>query len=140
MKGGIFSTMATATNPHSDGNLRNAAEEYSNALSGFQYDKAKEVAEKERSSNNVPKWKSFFTLLSNLAIAERQYINLNFIQPKKKFFSRDVSNNSRNVDETIYFTWQFRIRTRPCMILFFKISAKLIARGHLRKPICSKYL
>ncbi|KAI8518613.1 PREDICTED: UPF0536 protein C12orf66 homolog isoform X1 [Branchiostoma belcheri] len=67
-------------------------ETYFHALSQFAYDKAKEVAEKDRDSrktNYGSTWTSLLNSLSHLAMAEKMYASLGYLGQKKWFSGRE---------------------------------------------------
>lgn len=64
-------------------------------LAQFDYDKAKELADKERESSKVPPgaWSSMLSCLAQVAVAEKSYTGLIFLAPKG-FLRKDSSLKS----------------------------------------------
>lgn len=72
----------------------NLMEQYFKYLSSFMWDKAKELVEKERDCqrhhhNQSSILSSMMTALAQLALADKNYVNLHFLAPKG-FLRKDV--------------------------------------------------
>ncbi|XP_018567965.2 KICSTOR complex protein C12orf66 homolog [Anoplophora glabripennis] len=66
---------------------------YFTHISQLCFEKAKEHIEREKEPKSVTPWNTFLNFLQQLALAEKSYIEIGFLQNKhKSFLRKDVSS------------------------------------------------